>query len=123
MKKETNLEHYKDVLKNIPFQRMTNLRDLTREIETRCNGHYLPDYISSLTSDFIGWAKQPYREIIELTKFEFDMIQTAMDITSPWCRFETVDFLQDMKWKGYFENVDVVLPLDEIQKRCEVVEQ
>ena len=62
-----------------------------------------------------------YKEPIKLTKFEYDLLKCYQE-TKDDGEFVDHYILKEMQYKGYFQNVDYNLTIEEILYNCEVTE-
>ena len=123
-KKETNFEHYKDVIIKLCIDELA----VSKGKVVKCcaipcsecdfndkNGHCI------CNPEIMKWLKQPYRKPpYKLSKFEFDIIQTYRDCHES-CKFSEFKQFIELKGKGYFKGIDLDLKIHEILANCEVV--
>ena len=70
----------------------------------------------------MDWLKQQYiKPTYELSKFEFDLLQSYLNIYKH--KFKNILILIRMKEKGYFKDVDEDAKIEDILADCEVKEE
>lgn len=62
--KETNLQHYKEQLKEIYNEHYDEPSDILDEIQSKIDSRIEPSDYSTYTDDILNWMSQPYKEPI-----------------------------------------------------------
>lgn len=119
IKQETNFEHYKDEILEDYAQNLAVVKGRpTLCYKTNCNDCDFKINQIGCREKAKDWLKQPHEKpVFKLTKFEKELLQCYPDIYS----FKVFNFLNGMKKKGYFKNIDTNIPIREILDNCEVV--
>lgn len=72
----------------------------------------------------MNWLKQPYKApAIKLTNFEIDLLQSCSQGYSPEYQFKNINYLTEMRKKGYFKGVDRDATLEDILANSEITEE
>lgn len=123
-KLESNLDHYRDeVLENCMWNlALVNGRP-KRCNQTRCSDcEFGKDHPRKCHKRTVEWLKQPYiNPTYMLTKFEQDLLQSCSQGYTPKYQFKNINFLTEMRKKGYFKGVDRDATIEDILAKCEVV--
>lgn len=126
----TNLEHYKYEISN---RWMGYVKHRGQERYNEYLGLAIIDvYIEDLkrlgldepaiaAASVLHWLTREYQEPIKLKQWEKDLLKCYQE-TKDDGEFEDHYILKEMQYKGYFQNVDYNLTIEEILDNCEVVE-
>ena len=115
----TNLEYYKDEIKE-EFLKHHYLGDVVYRVASN-NGYKI--YRNSEDDiNLIDWLLEEHKEPIKLKKWEKDLLKCYQE-TKDDGEFEDHYILKEMQYKGYFQNVDYNLTIEEILDNCEVIEK
>ncbi len=72
----------------------------------------------------MDWLKQQYiKPTYELSKFEFDLLQSCSQGYSPEYQFKNINSLTEMRKKGYFKGIDRDATIRDILANCEITEE
>lgn len=120
----TNLEHYKDELKEVIAHRLVmgnsisdDIGDGFRDFAYKHIKEWIPDDKNS--GSFVDWLLEEYKEKIELKQWEFDLLGNYNSSN----RFYESSTLQNMSDKGHFKGVkDKTMMIKEILDNCIIVE-
>lgn len=120
----TNLEFYKDEIYEMQ-------RDLF-ENKDICVAYGVGAAICKVYTKYTGlnafmpmvldWLLAEHKEPIKLTKFEYDLLKCYQE-TKDDGEFEDHYILKEMQYKGYFQDVDYNLTIEEILENCEVIDK
>lgn len=119
-KTETNLEHYFEYLSTINMGDFALIDGrVTQCSVTQCSEC---DFNGDCIEGKFRWLKQPYEKPkYQLTKFEFDLIQTYRDCHES-CKISEFKQLIELKDKGYFKCIDHDTKIQDVLKNCEVIQ-
>ena len=124
-KKETNFEHYKDVIIKLCIDELA----VSKGKVVKCcaipcsecdfndkNGHCI------CNPEIMKWLKQPYRKpVYKLNKFEIDLLKSCSQGYLPKYQFKNINSLTEMRKNGYFKCVNRDETIEEIIAKSEVV--
>ena len=121
----TNYEHFKG---KIIYYAKTN--GFTCDIHSMRYGEYTEcggDDCEECARRMLDWLFEEYKApIIKLSKFEYDLLGTASGVRSTFKfendKFKDMGILIEMKEKGYYQNIDTEMTIEEILNNCEVAE-
>lgn len=123
---ESNLDHYRDeVLENCMWNlALVNGRP-KRCNQTRCRDcEFDKDSSRKCHKRTVEWLKQPYiKPTYMLTKFEQDLLQSCSQGYTPKYQFKNINFLTEMRKKGYFKGVDRDATIEDILANSEITEE
>lgn len=124
-KKETNFEHYKDVIIELCIDELAVSKGkVVKCIEIPCsecdfndkNGHCICNH------EIMKWLKQPYKKLTyKLSQFEFDLLNAYKNSGMRKC-ISNYGTLLEMYGKGHFKGIDKSTPIHEILDNCEVMD-
>lgn len=120
----TNLEHYKDELKEVIALRFVMENSISDDIGYGFRDFAIDHYKEWITDDkisgsFVDWLLEEYKEKIELKQWEFDLLGNYNSSN----RFYETYTLQNMSDKGHFKGVkDKTMMIKEILDNCIIVE-
>lgn len=120
----TNLEHYKDELKEVIALRFVMENSISDDIGYGFRDFAIDHYKEWITDDkisgsFVDWLLEEYKEKIELKQWEFDLLSDY----NGSMEFYGCYTLQNMSNKGYFKGVtDMDMTTQEILENCEVID-
>lgn len=120
-KKETNFEHYKDLILECCIDNLAVVKGIPKSCsKIDCNDCDFLTIQKDCHEIAKDWLKQPHiKTTYKLTKFEIDLLQIN---SIKAFRFKNINALTLMKEKGYFKDVDEDATIEEILAKCEVVE-
>lgn len=114
----TNLEYYKDEIKE-EFLKHHYLGDVVYRVAS--NNGYKFYRNSEDDINLIDWLLEEHKEPIKLKKWEYDLLKVYQKFKDDG-EFSDHFILIEMQYKGYFQDVDYNLTIEEILNNCEVVE-
>lgn len=119
-KQETNFEHYFECLSKRKMSDFALIDGrFTKCSDTSCSEC---DFNGDCIEGKFRWLKQPYEKPkYQLTKFEFDLIQTYRDCHES-CKISEFKQLIELKDKGYFKCIDHDTKIQDVLKNCEVID-
>lgn len=94
-----------------PYERKKN-------IKLECEG--IPCSECPYKKIIIDWLLEEYKEPIQLTQFEYDLLGLYSYGKSS-SGFDFFNTLRSMKRKGYFKNIDEDMEINDILNNCEVI--
>lgn len=122
----TNLEFYKDEFVKILKERDPCLCNYFCAIKQYDECSDCPFYKGREADcdyyKFADWLLAEHKDPIKLTKFEYDLLKCYQE-TKDDGEFEDHYILKEMQYKGYFQNIDYNLTIEEILDNCEVIEK
>ena len=121
---ETNLDHFKqEVLEKCMWNLAVVKGRPERCVRIKCVDCELSkDRSRGCHEKAMDWLKQQYiKPTYELSKFEFDLLQSYLNIYKH--KFKNILILIRMKEKGYFKDVDEDAKIEDILADCEVTEE
>ncbi len=116
-KKETNLEHFKNEIKDKQFDFAVIDGKVSPCKGSFCDKCLFNSTESSCNIAKIKWLYEQYKEKYNLTQFEYDLLSSHLCK----CKFKNINALTMMKEKGYFEGIDENAKIEDILGNCEVI--
>ena len=115
----TNFEYYKDEILDCCIDNLAVVKGIPKSCsKTDCNDCDFLTIQKDCREIAKDWLKQPYKKLTyKLTKFEKELLQCYPDTNS----FKLFNYLNEMKEKGYFKNVDKNELIKDILENCEVI--
>lgn len=124
IKKETNYEHYKDVIIELCIDELAISKGKVVECCaipcSECdfedkNGHCIGNH------EIMKWLKQPYKKLpYKLIQWEYDLLNAYKNSGMRQC-ISNYGTLLEMYGKGHFKGIDTSTPIHEILDNCKVV--
>ena len=122
----TNLEFYKDELKDIMAENIINvkcvfaLKEIEKAFGEFARRYWYNEHVKT-PIDFIDWLLAEHKGPVKLKQWEYDLIR-ANEMSHDF-RFKSFRTYRNMKAMGYFESItDTSMTLKEILDNCEVVD-
>lgn len=122
-KKETNLEHFSDSIREIGSLRFAVVDNMpTHCSDYNCHGPCLFSIskYNNCDSAILDWMESKYKvPTYQLSRLEYDLLRhynNQYDELS----FNQFDILRELKDKGHFKNIPMDATTDEILSNCEV---
>lgn len=121
----TNLEFYKDeIIKQI--KKLYDDPEYTSYGQAFCAAIcrlYMKDkktpFYGVYYEQVLDWLLAEHQEPIKLKKWEYDLLKCYQE-TKDDGEFVDHYILKEMQYKGYFQNIDYNLTIEEILENCEV---
>lgn len=123
---ETNLDHFQQEVLEKGLWNLAVVKGRPERCDrTKCADCELSkDRSRGCHAKVMDWLKQPRKApAIKLTKFEIDLLQSYSQGYSPKYQFKNINFLTEMRKKGYFKGVDRDATLEDILANHEIKEE
>lgn len=122
---ESNLDHYKDEILENCLDSLAVVKGRPKLCyKTSCNDCDFKLVQKGCHAKVMDWLELPYKApAIKLTNFEIDLLQSCSQGYSPEYQFKNINFLTEMRKKGYFKGVDRDATIEDILANSEITEE
>ncbi|MDY5435664.1 hypothetical protein [Peptostreptococcus porci] len=119
----TNLEFYKDEIYEMQRDLFDKGLCISDSIGVAiCNVCKKQTGLSAFMPMVLDWLLEEHKEPIKLKQWEYDLLKCYQE-TKDDGEFVDHYILKEMQYKGYFQNIDYNLTIEEILDNCEVIEK